>query len=253
MHTLEFNKIAAAVLTAGVLAMLLGLVARILIPSHDTHGEGPNLFADLAPTAPTDSSEPAGPKPIAVFMADASVEDGEKVAKKCMACHTFEAGGATKVGPNLANVVGHERGTKDYAYSGAFQELGGTWTYEELNKFLYDPRNDVPGTKMSFVGLKKPEDRADVIAFLRSHTENPPPLPEPAAEGAEEAPKAEGAQEAPKAEGAQEQPNAEGAQEQPNAEGAQEQPNAEGTEKPPNAEGTEKPPNAEGAAQPAQQ
>lgn len=214
MHSLEFNKIAAAVLTAGVVAMLLGLVARILIPSDDAHGDhhGPNLFADLAPVAPTKSSEPAGPQPIAAFMANASVEEGEKVAKKCVACHTFEAGGAAKVGPNLANIVGQPQAAKDYAYSATFQGLGGTWTYEELNKLLYNPREDFPGTKMSFVGLKKPEDRADVIAFLRSHTENPPPLPEPAAEGADEKPKAEGADEAPKAEGGEATPKAEDAE-----------------------------------------
>lgn len=183
MNSMEINKIAAAVLTAGVVAMLLGLVAKLIIPDPAAHGDGhsPNLFADLAPVEPSDTEQkPAGPEPIAAFLADASVEDGEQVAKKCTSCHTFEPGGANKVGPNLANLIGADKAHLDnFAYSAAFQDLGGTWSYEDLNEFLYKPRDYAPGTKMSFAGLKSPEDRAAVIAYMRSHTEDPPALPEP--------------------------------------------------------------------------
>ncbi len=196
MNSMEINKIAAAVLTAGVVAMLLGFVAGLLIPRHDAQGDhdGPNLFADLAPAAPAEDTGPVGPEPIAAFLAEATVEDGEKVAKKCASCHTFEAGGVNKVGPNLANMVGADKGAKDFAYSGALAEMEGNWGYEELNKFLYKPRDYVPGTKMSFVGLRKPEDRAAIILYMRSFTDNAPALPEPAAEAPAETQQADEAE-----------------------------------------------------------
>lgn len=188
MNSMEINKIAAAILTAGVVAMLLGLVAKLIIPDPAAHGHAPNLFADLAPAEPSSASdEPAGPEPIAAFLADASVEDGMQVAKKCASCHTFEAGGANKIGPNLANLIGADKAHLDnYAYSNAFQELEGEWTYEDLNQFLYKPRDYAPGTKMTFVGLRSPEDRAAVIAYMRSVTDNPPALPEPEEAAAED-------------------------------------------------------------------
>lgn len=205
MNSMEINKIAAAVLTAGVVAMLLGLVAKLIIPDPAAHGDGhgPNLFADLAPVTPSDGpAEPAGPEPIAAFLASATVEDGMQVAKKCTSCHTFEPGGANKVGPNLANLIGADKAHLDnYAYSSAFQELDGTWTYENLSQFLFKPRDYAPGTKMSFIGLKSPEDRAAVIAYMRSVTDNPPALPEPEkAEGEGEA-KGEGAEDGGEAKG----------------------------------------------------
>ena len=190
MKTMEINKVVAAILMAGVVAMLLGFVAKLIIPDPGADGDGhaPNLFAHLAP-APFagGSTEPAGPEPIAAFLASATVEDGMRIAKKCAACHTFEPGGPNKVGPNLANVVGAARAQKDYAYSSVLQKMGGEWTYENLNKFLYKPRDYAPGTKMGFPGLKKPEDRAAVIAYLRSVTENPPPLPDQSAAPATDA------------------------------------------------------------------
>jgi cytochrome c len=195
MNSMEFNKIVAAVLTAGVIAMLLGLFAKLVIPEHSAHGDhhGPNLFADLSPAAPVANEGPTI-EPIAPFLAAATVEDGMKVARKCSSCHTFEAGGPNKVGPNLANLVGAGKASKDFAYSGALQEMDGEWSYENLNAFLFKPKDYVPGTKMSFNGLKDVEDRAAVIVYMVSVTDNPPAFPEPAA-ATEEAPTADGTEE----------------------------------------------------------
>lgn len=105
-------------------------------------------------------------------LADGDIAKGEKVFKKCLACHSVEAGAKAKVGPNLHDVVGRQTGTApDFKYSDPMAALGAEghiWTAEELDKFLTDPKGMVPGTKMSFAGLKKPEERADVIAYLVS-------------------------------------------------------------------------------------
>jgi cytochrome c len=132
---------------------------------------------------------------IAMLLASADPADGEKIFAKCKACHTIEAGGENKVGPNLHNVVGADRASKDgFAYSSALTGLEGTWTYEHLNEFLENPKTYAPGTKMSFAGLSKPEQRAAVITYLRQNTENPPPLPEPKAAAAEPASEKQGEQ-----------------------------------------------------------
>ncbi len=116
----------------------------------------------------------------AELLQQASADDGKKVAKKCVSCHTFDPGQPAKVGPNLANTVGHDKGSKPgFAYSAALQGLPGNWTYEDLNTFLTKPSAFAPGTKMTFAGLPKAKDRAAVIAYLASLTENPPPKPQP--------------------------------------------------------------------------
>lgn len=108
----------------------------------------------------------------------ASADDGRKVAKKCVSCHTFEPGQPAKVGPNLANTVGHDKASKPgFAYSAALTALPGNWSYEDLDAFLTKPAAFAPGTKMTFAGLPKAKDRAAVIAYLASLTQNPPPKP----------------------------------------------------------------------------
>ena len=134
-------------------------------------------------TAPVPAKEaaPAPAEPevdLATLLASADAGDGEKVFRKCKSCHTVDQGGANRVGPNLWEIVGAAKAAVDgFRYSGALADMGGEWTYENLDAFLADPKGYVPGTKMSFAGLRKAKDRAAVIAYMRSNADNPPPLP----------------------------------------------------------------------------
>ena len=133
-------------------------------------------------------AEPAGPEPILAMLASADMGEGEKVFKKCASCHDVEKGGPNKTGPNLYGIVGAAFAHKDdFSYSDGMANHGGTWGFEELNEFLYKPRDYIDGTKMSFGGLKKAEDRAAVIAWLNTKSDNPVALPDPAAVEAAEA------------------------------------------------------------------
>jgi cytochrome c len=122
------------------------------------------------------------------MLASASITDGEAVFKRCAACHDVSKGGPNKVGPNLYGIVGASFAHIDgFAYSAGMAEHGGNWGWDELNEFLFKPRDYISGTKMSFAGLSKASDRANVIAYLNSLSDNPLPYPDPA-EVAEEAP-----------------------------------------------------------------
>jgi cytochrome c len=188
MGGMEFNKIFAAVLVAGIIAMLGGFVAKQVVHPHKLEKEAFPIEA-MEETAGGAAAGPTGPTPILALIEAADVAKGEKIAKACAACHTFTKGGPAGVGPNLYGVVG---GPKDhmpgFAYSGALLEVGGTtWTYAELGKFLYKPKAYAKNTKMSYAGLKKPEDRAALIAYLRSQADSPKAPPSAAEIAAEEA------------------------------------------------------------------
>jgi cytochrome c len=192
MGGMEFNKIFAAILVAGIVAMLGGFIAKKLVHPHK-----PAEFAyNVEEMEGGGGASPAQEKkaePILAMIATADAARGEKIAKACAACHTFNQGGANGVGPNMWGVVnGPKNHVAGFNYSGALEKNGElNWTYASLNKFLWKPKEYAPGTKMSYAGLRKPEDRAALIAWMRLQASSPAPLPteaEIAAELAELAP-----------------------------------------------------------------
>jgi cytochrome c len=192
MGGMEFNKIFAAVLVAGIIAMFGGFVAKLLVHPHKLAENAYNI--DVVEVAGPGGAAPMA-EPVLALIAAADAAKGEKIAKACAACHSFNKGGANGVGPNLYSVVnGPKHHAAGYAYSGALIEVGGkTWTYAELNKFLWKPKAYAKGTKMAYAGLKKPEDRAALLAWLRTQADSPAALPSDAdiaAEAAELAPPA---------------------------------------------------------------
>lgn len=182
MNSFELNKIAAAVLLAGIIAMVTGILSDELVkskPLQESVYKVPGLEASAPAETAASTGEPEKIEPIAPLLASAKVAEGENIAKKCAACHSFNKGGANKVGPNLWEIVGANHAhAEGFAYSAAIAGMKAKpWTYEELNAFVANPKAYAPGTKMAFAGIKKPEERAAVIAYLRSLSDAPKPLP----------------------------------------------------------------------------
>lgn len=178
MGGLETNKILAAVCCAGLVAMMASFISRKIV-----HPETPSetaLAIDGVEAVVVDTG-PTGPEPILAMLATADIAAGESATRACAACHSFDQGGPNRVGPNLYAIVNASIAHLDnYSYSTAMAEWPGEWTYEELNKFFYKPKEYMPGTKMNYVGLRDPEDRANLIAYLRTLDANPAPLPDEA-------------------------------------------------------------------------
>jgi len=194
MSTFELNKVVGAILVAALVSMVIGIVGDNLVKPRQ-HGGVAVAIGEGAKAPAGAPAAPAGPTPIAPLMASASAERGANDAKICGTCHNFKEGQGKKIGPDLWNVVGHPKASaKGFDYSAALKAKGGNWSYEDLNHWLWKPQSFAQGTKMAFAGISDDKKRADVIAYLRSLSESPQPLPKP--EEAKPAPKAEGQPEA---------------------------------------------------------
>jgi cytochrome c len=183
MNSFELNKVLGAILGTCLITLALNIGAGALFAPEKAAKPGYAIAVKAGEGG--EKKEAAQEVPLPVRLAKASVEKGQATAKQCQACHTFEKGGPNRVGPNLYGIVGENRGEgRGFNFSAAMKAKGGKWTFDELDKFLTDPRGYVPGTAMTFAGLKSDQQRADVIDFLNKQSDHPQPLPKPEASNA---------------------------------------------------------------------
>jgi cytochrome c len=179
MDSFELNKIIAAILLVALLIIGIGKLSNIIF--HVEKPKMPGYTVEVEQVASTSSSADKVEEKkidIAALMAMGDITSGEKVFKKCAACHSIAKGGKNKIGPALYNVVGRKVGDiVDYKYSKALASYNKEWNFEELNGFLIKPAKWIKGTKMAYAGLRKESDRASVIKYLNQNSDNPQPLP----------------------------------------------------------------------------
>ena len=186
MSDLTFNKVAGAVLATGLAIVGLREISSGVFAPHPV--EKPGYAIEVAEEAGAGGAAAEAPIDWGTVLPTADVKAGEAVFAKCKSCHTIEAGGANGTGPNLHGILGKKSGQHaGFAYSPVMVEHGthGVWTFQETSEFLKAPQKHLPGTKMTFVGLKKAEDRINLLAYLNTQGSNLPfPAPNPAAAAA---------------------------------------------------------------------
>ncbi|MEH2520904.1 cytochrome c [Bradyrhizobium sp. AZCC 1610] len=181
MDSFEINKILGAILGTSTFLLAVNIGTDAIFAPDEPAKPGYDIAVQEPTTPEAKVEQPAEPEPIEQRLAKANVERGKSAAKKCSACHTFERGGPNRVGPNLWGIVGRRRASEDgFNYSTAMKDKGGKWTFEELDKFLTDPRGYVPGTSMTFAGISRASERADVVDYLHTLADNPVSLPKTA-------------------------------------------------------------------------
>jgi len=173
----NFNTVAGCFLASALFALVIGKVSNAVVDPH--HLEKPALA--VTDEAPAEAAAPAAVElaPIGPKLASANVDNGKALFQKlCFTCHTVDKGGVNKVGPNQWDLVGRKKASEEgFSYSSGLKAMTGEWTYEDINHMIFKPQSFVKGTKMAFAGLPKEQDRADIIAYLRTMNDNPPPLP----------------------------------------------------------------------------
>ena len=179
MDSFEINKIVAAILMVALLIIGISKLSNVIFHVEKPKTPGYAVEVEQATTLSSSTEKAVEEKiDIAALMAMGDIALGEKVFKKCAACHSINKGGKNNIGPALYNVVGRQIGSiSDYKYSKALSAYGKKWTFEELNGYLIKPAKWIKGTKMAFAGLKKEKDRASILLFMNQNSENPLPLP----------------------------------------------------------------------------
>ncbi len=179
MDSFEINKIVAAVLMVALLVIGISKLSDVIFYVEKPEKPGYEVEIDQVTTTLAATESLTEEKvDIAALMALGDVVSGEKIFKKCAACHSINKGGKNNIGPALYNVVGRKvGGIEGYKYSKALAAYDKEWTFEELNGFLIKPAKWIKGTKMAYAGLRKEKDRASVIKYLNQSSDNPLPLP----------------------------------------------------------------------------
>ena len=180
MDSFEINKIIAAILMVALLVIGIGKISGVIfhVEKPKSSGYQVEIEQTTISSSSTDSKNVPEKVDISSLMAMGDITEGEKIFKKCAACHSVNKGGKNKIGPALYNVVGRKTGAvTDYKYSKALSSFDKEWTFEELNGYLIKPAKWIKGTKMAFAGLRKEKHRASVIKYLNQNSDNPVPLP----------------------------------------------------------------------------
>ena len=179
MDSFEINKIVAAVLMVALLIIGIGKLSNVIFHVEKPKTPGYAVEVENVTTVSSTTEKAVEEKiDITALMAMGDIALGEKVFKKCAACHSIVKGGKNNIGPALYNVVGRKTGAvSDYKYSKALASFDKEWTFEELNGYLIKPAKWIKGTKMAFAGLRKEKDRASVIKYLNQNSDSPVPLP----------------------------------------------------------------------------